>query len=365
MPKAPTLVTGPATVFGVQDSPRVVTIGHAIVDVLASCDDALLEQLGLDKATMSLVEPERAAHVRSQVEVTKMASGGSAANTAVGLAALGVPTSFVGRVADDELGAFFAADLKAGGVSFAEPRTEQRSERNDAAAGGHPDTVTAGRPGSPGTGISIVMVTPDAERTMCTSLGAGGELAASEVDPLQVSQADVVYIEGYLCGKAVTDTAVAAAIKAASTSSTLVALSASDPFWVSLHRDEMRELLDSVQVLFANEEEALVLSGQPDTHSALRELSAVCPTVVVTLGAQGCVVAEDGQTLRVGAPKVDRVVDTTGAGDSFAAGYLYGIVNHLGARRSAEIGGLMASKVITRFGARAEASDLLGISDPC
>ena len=354
--KAPTLVTGPATVIRVQDTPRVVTIGHAIVDVLASCDDALLEQLGLDKATMGLVDVERAAEIRSRVEVTKMASGGSAANTAVGLAALGVPTSFVGRVADDEMGAFFAGDLNAAGVSFA--GGSGRSSRAGEVAGGGP----GGGTGSPGTGISIVMVTPDAERTMCTSLGAGGELGSSQVDQAEIARAEVVYIEGYLCGKVVTDTAVAAAIQAAAASSTLVALSASDPFWVSLHRDEMRALLGSVQVLFANEEEALVLSGRADVPSALRELSAVCPTVVVTLGAQGCVVAEGGETLRVEAPRVDRVVDTTGAGDSFAAGYLYGIVNQLGARRSAQIGSLIASKVITRFGARPEVSDLVGVS---
>ncbi len=351
-------MTGPATVFGVPDSPRVVTIGHAIVDVVASCDDALLERLGLDKATMSLVEPERAAHIRSQVQATKMASGGSAANTAVGLSALGVPTSFVGRVADDDLGAFFAADLKAAGVSFAGPA----NSLDDAGNGVDPSARRAAPSGGVGTGMSIVLVTPDAERTMCTSLGVGGELGASQVDPIQVSQADIVYLEGYLCGKAATDAAVAAAIKAASASSTLVALSASDPFWVSLHRDEMRNLLDYTQVLFANEEEALELSGQPDVASALRELSAVCPTVVVTLGAQGCVVSEGGQTLLVDAPEVDSIVDKTGAGDSFAAGYLYGIVNKLGARRSAQIGGLLASKVITRFGARPEASDLTGIA---
>lgn len=301
---------------------------------------------------MGLVDAERAAAIRSRVDVTKMASGGSAANTAVGLAALGVPTSFVGRVADDELGAFFARDLSVAGVSF---------------AGGHERSVHAGDvgdgsgSGGAGTGISIVMVTPDAERTMCTSLGVGGELGSSQVDPLEIARADVVYIEGYLCGKAVTDTAVSAAIRAAAASSTLVALSASDPFWVSLHRDEMRALLSSVQVLFANEEEALVLSGRPDAPSALRELSAVCPTVVVTLGARGCVVADGGEILGVDAPSVDRVVDTTGAGDSFAAGYLYGIVKQLGARRSAEIGGLLASKVITRFGARPEVSDVLGV----
>jgi sugar/nucleoside kinase (ribokinase family) len=341
----------------VQDTPRVVTIGHAIVDVLASCDDALLEQLGLDKATMGLVDVERAAEIRSRVEVTKMASGGSAANTAVGLAALGVPTSFVGRVADDEMGAFFAGDLNAAGVSFA--GGSGRSSRAGDVADGDP---AGGGAGSPGTGISIVMVTPDAERTMCTSLGVGGELGSSQVDPAEIARAEVVYIEGYLCGKVVTDTAVAAAMQAAASSSTLVALSASDPFWVSLHRDGIRALLGSVQVLFANEEEALVLSGRADVPSAVRELSAVCPTVVVTLGAQGCVVAEGGETLRVEAPRVDRVVDTTGAGDSFAAGYLYGIVNQLGARRSAQIGSLIASKVITRFGARPEVSDLVGIN---
>ena len=315
------------------------------MDVLAFCDDGVLDKLGLSKSTMTLVEPSRAREIQASVFVSAMSSGGSAANTAVSLAALGVPTTFVGRVADDEMGRFFAADITASGVRFA----AGSSRLPAGASAGSPDTTEAV---SLGTGSAIVLVSPDAERTMCTSLGIGGTVSAADVDMSEVAAADVVYIEGYLCGKPETQSAITAALDAAAKAGTTVALSASDPFWVHLHGDAIRGLLDSVDVLFANEAEALGLSGEDDTGSAVKFLAEKCRTVVVTLGAAGSLVASNGGLIQVPADKVDSVVDTTGAGDSFAAGYLYGIINNLGERRSAEIGSRLAAEVITHLGAR-------------
>ncbi len=316
-----------------------MALGHAIVDVLAFCDDSVLDALGVAKSTMTLVEPSRASDVRSSIAVSAMSSGGSAANTAVSLAVLGVPTTFVGRVADDELGRFFASDITSSGVRFAAGRPRLT-------AGTAPISSTSG------TGSAIVLVSPDAERTMCTSLGVGGTLSAADVDAAEIAAADVVYIEGYLCGKPETESAITAALEAAAKASTTVALSASDPFWVQLHGDAIRGLLGSVDVLFANEAEALGLSGADDTGNAVKFLTEKCRTVVVTLGAAGSLVVSNGERISVPADKVDSVVDTTGAGDSFAAGYLYGIINSLGERRSAEIGSRLAAEVITHLGAR-------------
>ena len=322
-----------------------MAIGHAIVDVLAFCDDGVLDKLGLAKSTMTLVEPVRSREIQASIVVSAMSSGGSAANTAVSLAALGVPTTFVGRVADDELGRFFASDITSSGVRFA-----AGSSRLPAGAPAGSHTATASP--SSGTGSAIVLVSADAERTMCTSLGVGGTVSAADVDTSEVAAADVVYIEGYLCGKPETQSAITAALDAAAKAATTVALSASDPFWVHLHGDAIRGLLDSVDVLFANEAEALGLSGEDDTGSAVKFLAEKCRTVVVTLGAAGSLVASNGELIQVPADKVDSVVDTTGAGDSFAAGYLYGIINNLGERRSAEIGSRLAAEVITHLGAR-------------
>ncbi len=341
-----TLAILPATVVGVNTPSRVVALGHAIVDVLAFCEDDALDALGLAKSTMTLVEPPRAREIQASVVVSAMSSGGSAANTAVSLAALGVPTTFVGRVADDELGDFFASDIASSGVRFA----SGTSPVAPGAGAGSPSAFSSSQPC--GTGSAIVLVSPDAERTMCTSLGIGGTVSVADVDTSEVAAADVVYIEGYLCGKPETESAVTAALDAAAKAGTTVALSASDPFWVHLHGDAIRGLLDSVDVLFANEAEALGLSGESDTSSAVKFLAEKCGTVVVTLGAAGSLVASNGELIQVPADKVDSVVDTTGAGDSFAAGYLYGIINNLGERRSAEIGSRLAAEVITHLGAR-------------
>lgn len=308
----------------------MVTIGHAIVDVLAAVGDDVVAGHGLAKGTMTLVDDDRAEAIyRSFAERTAV-SGGSAANTAVGLAALGTPTRFVGKVRDDELGDHFARDIRAAGVAFDVPH---------AAAG-------------PGTGRCMIMVTSDAEKTMCTYLGIGDHVGTGDLDLDAIAAAEVVYLEGYLCGLPSTDATVELAIDVARRSGTDVALSLSDPYWVELHGRDLDGLLDRVDLLFANEAEALGMTGAADLDGALAALGRRCRTVAVTLGPAGVAVAHGGEVGRIPAEPVPHVVDTTGAGDLFAAGYLHGHVAGHDPLRCARLGTLTAAEVIGHLGAR-------------
>lgn len=315
------------------DNPvSVVVLGHAIVDVLASSTDAEIAALGLEKGTMALVDGDRAERLYAAVVPETQASGGSAANTAAGLASLGARVRFVGKVADDTLGKVFADDIGQIGVDYDTPPAE---------------------PGGPGTGRCLVLVTPDAEKTMCTNLGAGATLDAEDLHLEDIAAARALYMEGYLIGPEQTTKTAVQAIEVARRSATLVTLSASDPGWVDLQRDALLAVLDRVDLLFANEPEAKGLAGTDDLEEAVEILLRRCPEVAVTLGPAGCVVAtRAGGRTRVPAAPVDQVVDSTGAGDSFAAGFLYGLVNDLGHEASAHLGALAAGEIVSHLGAR-------------
>lgn len=308
----------------------MVAVGHAIVDVLANAGDGVLDRLGLRKATMTLVDSARAEQVEAALTPVAVASGGSAANTAAGLASLGTRAGFVGRVADDRLGRLFAADIAAAGVSFEVPR------------------ATAGPP----TGRSVVLVTPDAEKTMCTDLGAGALLGAGDIDAGAIAAARIVYVEGYLCGGDHTSAALAAVVDAAAAGSTTVALSLSDPAWVQLQRVALDAMLDHAGMVFANEEEACLLSGAASAEAAVERLRARCPTVVVTCGAEGSLVAVGDQRVRVPAEQAASAVDTTGAGDLYAAGFLHGVLRGAQPSECARLGSLCAAEVVGHMGAR-------------
>ncbi|MGH9114365.1 MAG: adenosine kinase, partial [Acidimicrobiales bacterium] len=228
----------------------------------------------------------------------------------------------------------------------------------------------AGTPATegPGTGRCLVLVTPDAEKTMCTNLGIGALLAPRDVAPGLIAAARVLYLEGYLYGGLPSDAAVEAAVGAARRAGTTVALSLSDPSWVELHRSELDGLLDRVDLLFANEQEATLMAGAADTAGAVAALGRRCPTVAVTRGAAGSIVFQEGRTVAVPAAPVERVVDTTGAGDSFAAGYICGAIRAMPPADCARLGALAAAEVVGHMGARplvslaalAEREDLLG-----
>ncbi|MDQ6782279.1 MAG: adenosine kinase [Actinomycetota bacterium] len=308
----------------------IVTVGHAIVDVLAPSDDDLVSGFGLTKGTMTLVDDDRAEQIYGALGAATTASGGSAANTAVCLASLGTAAAFMGKVRDDDLGQVFTDDIRSAGVDYEVPP-------------GHE---------GPGTGRCLIMVTSDAEKTMCTSLGIGDLLPPEDIDADTVAAARVVYVEGYLCGLDSTDATVERIVSAAHEADTLVALSLSDPFWVQLHGDVLRALLPRVDVLFANEDEACGLVGTDDVNEAVAKLAEQCSTVVVTLGAKGSTVATGGATVSVPAETVARVVDSTGAGDSFAAGFLHAMVRGADPGACARLGGLVAAEVVSHIGAR-------------
>lgn len=310
----------------------VLAVGNAIVDVLAAADDALLVAEGLTKGTMALVDHDRAEQLYAAMGPGTEASGGSAANTVAGLASLGGSAAFIGKVAADELGEVFTHDIRAAGVEF---RTAPAT---------HGPTARC-----------LVMVTPDAERTMSTSLGVAGDIGAPDIDPDEVGRAAVLYVEGYLCGLPSTRDALEKARQLANQSGTKVALSLSDPAWVELHHDELNRLVDEVDLLFCNEAEAVGLTRAGDLHAALAALRRRCPVAAVTRGAAGSVVITPDEQHVVEAAPVERLVDTTGAGDLFAAGFLYGFTHGLGLDRCARLGGLAAAEVITHLGARPQA----------
>jgi sugar/nucleoside kinase (ribokinase family) len=313
-------------------SAKIVSLGHAIVDVLARSDDQQVAALGLQKGTMALVDGERAKRLYESIVPDAHASGGSAANTAACLASLGASVRFVGKVADDDLGKVFTEDIRAAGVQY--------------------DTRPGGSDG-PATGRCLVLVTPDAEKTMCTDLGAGATIDPADLHLEAIAAAEVLYMEGYLVGPGATTATVDHAVAAARAAGTRVAFSASDPGWVELQRDALVALLDRVDILFANEPEALGLTGEHDLDKAVDALVAKVGTVAVTLGADGCVIAsQDGSRVRVPAAPVRTVVDSTGAGDSFAAGFLYGLVQDLGPETSARLGALAAAEIVSHLGAR-------------
>jgi sugar/nucleoside kinase (ribokinase family) len=313
-----------------QASYDVLAVGHAIVDVLSACDDDLVARHGLQKGTMTLVDRERAAVVYASMGPGVEVSGGSAANTAAGVASLGGTVAFVGKVADDELGRIFTHDLRASGVAYS----------------------TAPVASEVGTARCLILVTPDAERTMNTFLGVAGELGAGDVDEALVASARIAYLEGYLVGLEAAEAALARTVALARAAGTTVALTLSDPLWVRLNRDAFAALLPAADVLLANEEEAVEITGAADLEAALAKLAATCPVVAVTRGARGVVATDGKETVAVAADPVDHVVDTTGAGDLFASGFLFGRARDLPLETCCRLGTLAAAEVISHVGAR-------------
>jgi sugar/nucleoside kinase (ribokinase family) len=308
----------------------VVTIGNAIVDVLARCDDSLLDELGLAKGTMSLIDAERAATVYAAMGPGIEVSGGSAANTATGVASLGGQAAFVGKVRDDELGEIFNHDIRATGVTYTTP------------------PATSG----PATARCLVLVTPDAQRTMGTYLGVAGALSAADVDEELVNGALITYVEGYLVGLPSAESALTAAVKAAQRAGCQVALTLSDPMWVAAQRNAFSALVADADILLANEHEACQLTGTADAQAALAVLAGSCPVVAVTRSERGALVTDGTETVAVPAEPVSRVMDTTGAGDLFAAGFLLGLTRELALADCARLGALAAAEVIGHLGAR-------------
>jgi adenosine kinase len=314
----------------------VLGLGNAIVDVLARTDDDFLMKQAMRKGSMSLIDEARAAAIYEVMGPAVEISGGSAANTIVGAAGFGASAAFIGRVKDDSLGNVFAHDIRAAGVTF----------------------DTAPSADGPSTGRCYVLVTPDGERTMHTFLGAAQDLHPRDIDEEAVASAAITYLEGYLWDPPHAKDAFRKAAEVAHGAQRLVALSLSDAFCVDRWRGEFLHLLRSgtVDLLFCNEAELHSLYQTADFDTAVAALRGDARRAVVTRSAEGCIVIERQQTLAVPAFPVDTVVDTTGAGDLFAAGFLFGTACGLGDERAARLGALAAAEVISHLGARPEKS---------
>lgn len=314
----------------------VVGIGNAIVDVIARADDDFLVAEGLAKGTMRLIDGAEAERLYAAMGPAVEVSGGSAANTIAGLASFGARTAFIGKVADDGLGAVFAHDIRAQGVAYA----------------------TGMLDGGVGTGRCLVLVTPDGERTMNTYLGASHELGPEDVPEEVIAGARFLYLEGYLWDPPAAKAAMARAAEIAQAAGRTVALSLSDAFCVDRFRPEFLELVRSgaVDILFGNEAEVRALYETADTDAALAALAADCGHAVVTRSEQGAVILKDNSSIAVPAAPVERVVDLTGAGDLFAAGFLFGLARSCDAATAARLGAMAAAEVISHLGARPQAN---------
>ncbi|MBT6095084.1 MAG: adenosine kinase [Rhodospirillaceae bacterium] len=309
----------------------VLGIGNAIVDILAHAEDEFLATEGLDKGAMALVDSERAGELYAKVGSAVECSGGSAANTIAGLASLGGRAAFIGKVRDDQLGQVFRHDIKAIGVAFDTP------------------AATDGPP----TATSLVLVSPDAERTMQTYLGACVDLGPDDIDEDQVAASAITYLEGYLWDPPAAKQAFRKAADVAHAKGRKVSLSLSDPFCVDRHREDFLELVSGhVDILFANEEEIISLYQADEFDAALQAVRGHCDIVALTRGAKGSVVVAGDEVHVVDADPIERLVDTTGAGDAYAAGFLFGLSQEDDLSQCAHIGNIAASEVIQHMGAR-------------
>jgi adenosine kinase len=314
----------------------VLTIGNAIVDVLAPAEEDFLLREGLVKGSMRLIDGAEADRLYSHMGPAQLISGGCAGNTAAGVASFGGRAAFIGKVADDELGRFFRHDMRALGVHF--PTAP----------------LTDGTP----TARSMIVITPDSERTMNTYLAACQELTPADIDRDTVEGAAITYLEGYLWDPPKAKDAFREAIRIAHGAGRKVAITLSDSFCVDRFRDEFLELMRSggLDIVFANQHEVLSLYQTSDFASAVEALGKDVPLAVVTMSAEGSLVLAGGTELKVPAAPVERIVDLTGAGDLYASGFLYGLARGQGHAACGRLGSLAAAEVISHVGARPQAS---------
>jgi sugar/nucleoside kinase (ribokinase family) len=311
----------------------VVAIGNAIVDVIAPADDAFLETQGLRKGAMTLIDDARATRLYDAMAAGVETSGGSAANTVAGVASLGGRGAFVGKVADDMLGSVFTHDIRAIGAGF--------------------DTLAL--KGS-ATGRCLINVTPEGDRTMATFLGAANLLGPDDVDPALLAQAHAVYLEGYLFDPPPARAAFVKAATAAHAAGRKAAMTLSDVFVVERWRDELLGFMDHIDIVFANENELAALFQTEDFDASLDRLAGMVEIAAVTRGEKGSVVRRGSETHTVPAIAIDRVLDTTGAGDQYAAGFLFGLARGKPLDVCGALGALAAWEVIGHYGPRPQSS---------
>ncbi len=311
----------------------VLAIGNAIVDVIASADDDFITREQLVKGGMTLIDADQATALYGKMQAGREISGGSAANTLAGLAALGARCAFIGQVADDQLGEVFAHDVRAGGIAF----------------------DSSPRAGDPPTARCLILVTPDGQRTMNTFLGASQFLPATAIDEDAIARASILYLEGYLWDPEEPRAAMRRAIAAAKGAGREVAFTLSDAFVIDRHRGDFLAMIDKgeIDILFANELEIKSLNETEDFEAAIAATAAKVPLLVVTQGEHGAIALTGGERHAVDA-RPTQIVDTTGAGDLFAAGFLAGRVKGTSIARCLDMGAIAAAEIISHFGARSE-----------
>lgn len=314
----------------------VVGIGNALVDVLSHADDVLIGRLGIPKGSMTLIDEARATELYDVMGPGIEMSGGSAANTMVGVASLGGRARYLGKIRDDQLGGVFAHDIRATGVRF--------------------DTAPA-RTG-PATGCCLILVTPDAQRTMNTYLGASADFGPGDVDRRAVAAGSVLYLEGYLFDRPQAQEAFRVAARYAHDAGRTVSVTLSDSFCVERHREAFLDLIEHhVDLVFANEAEITTLYGTDDFEAAARRVRRHGAVAALTRSAKGSVIVTDDEMIEVPAFPVVELVDTTGAGDLYAAGFLHGFSRGMAPARCGALGSMAAAEVISHLGAR-PATDL-------
>lgn len=311
----------------------VLCIGNAIVDVIAKVEDSFVNRHGLVKGSMNLIDETRAEQLYADMGQAIEVSGGSAGNTAAGVASLGGRAAYFGKVKNDQLGAIFRHDMRAQGVSFETKPAED----------------------GPATARSFILVTPDSERTMNTYLGACVNFTTADVDASAVEAAQVTYMEGYLWDRPEAKEAFKLAAKIARAAGRKTSITLSDSFCVDRHRDSFLELIcNDIDIVFANETEIKSLYQTASFDDARQAIAKDCPIAVLTRSAAGCVVVKGAEVHASPAHPVTKVVDVTGAGDLFAAGFLYGFTHGKSLVESARIGSMAAAEVISHIGARPE-----------
>jgi sugar/nucleoside kinase (ribokinase family) len=313
---------------------HVTALGSAIVDVLAATDDAFLLTHNIAKGVMTLIDEYRAEQLYGAFGNTREVAGGSAANTMAGLASLGASGNFAGKVKQDRLGGAFASSMRELGLNY----------------------TTAPADTGPQTACCLIAVTPDGQRSMNTYLGAAREFAMTDLNEADIADSAVLYMEGYLWDAPTAKAASLKAIEIAKKSGTQVAFSLSDPFLMGRYRGEFLELLQHLDILFANEDDAKALFEVEQFDDVLQALKPMNKIAAITRSEKGCVVVRGAEVHVIEAAPVANVVDTTGAGDQFAAGFLYGLTHNRGLADCGRLGALAAAEVISHYGARPEVS---------
>ena len=311
----------------------LVGIGNAIVDIVSNIDDEFLTRNLLKKGSMNLINLQDSSNILNDCNIIKRVSGGSAANTVVSLANLGNNVEFIGRIKDDEFGNFFSKDIKESGATFNSKYVETRES----------------------SAHSVILITPDAQRTMCTYLGASTEFEPDDINYESIKLSKYLYLEGYLWDSELAKKAFIKAAKIAKESKTKIILSLSDAFCVDRHRESFLDLInDFVDILFCNEEEVKSLFKINDLEKCKIKIKSLCELTAITLGEKGSLIVNENKTELIKPFLFGKAIDTTGAGDIFAGGFIHGLINNLSLNDCGQIGSICAGQIVTQIGSRSK-----------